>query len=148
MTTQGLENSTGLPSTLAQTSGPGMNRTGGGERWSATENAELRRMRAALTVMRDHIAADITVIQAQVLLEIALGDMTPAGLEREMRIHSSTVSRSIDMLSERGRGDKPGYNLVRRGGDSKDLRVTTLRLTPKGRHRLREIIKSRRTGDS
>lgn len=103
----------------------------------------LRRLRAQLSVLRG-IDPDITVLQAQFFVELALleqagADTRTSVLAERLTIHQSTATRCTDLLGSHGRGGRRGAKLVRRDADPHDRRMKRLTLTSKGTRLIAEL---------
>ena len=64
-------------------------------------------------------------------------------VEKDLQLSSSSASRLLDWLSDYHRLGKPGLGLIIKYKDNMDLRLATVKLTPKGENlanHFRELI--------
>jgi DNA-binding MarR family transcriptional regulator len=109
------------------------------------DSVSLRAFANALEELRGAAPGwDMTVIQAQVLIAIAMDqEPTVTTLAEQLRIDQSYAVRIADLLGPEGRGTKPGAKLIRRTEVVGDRRVKPLTLSERGRRLLAGIASAR-----
>lgn len=111
---------------------------------TATDSTELRRLRKALLVLSDAGGEAFSVVQAGMLIQVALHEGTSLKELAEMaNVEQSTTTRTIDILGAYGRKSKKGMHMVERREVPGDRRLRGVFLTPKGRRFCEELARIR-----